>query len=127
MSMPEISLMIGVGTLLIGVTTLFVGIFALRSARRSAELAEGRMEYLREEKERLEFYRQESRYLEEELKQERQERQERLEAKRKVDRLEMEREKVRDAQQESPTKRPQEGTGNQQKGERIRVWWRGRR
>ena len=124
MSMPEISFIVGVGTLLVGTMTLIVGILTLRSGRRSAELAESRNEYLREEKERLEFYRQERLYLEEALKQERQER---LEAQRKVDRLETEREKLRDAQQERTLRRPQEDTENQQVGERIKVWWRRRR
>ena len=52
--MTEISLVIGIlvvgiGTLLIGGASLIVGILALRSTRRSLELAEHRIEYLREE------------------------------------------------------------------------------
>ena len=69
----------------------------MRSVWRSVELAEKRKQYLHEEQERLAFYREESKGLEEVLEQERRER---LEIQRKAERLE--REKLREAQLESP-------------------------
>jgi len=92
-------LIVGISILLVGVATLIVGILALRSARGSLGLAENRMEYLREEQDRLAFLREERQTLVEELKQERQER---LEAQQKADYLERERKKFPEAQQEGP-------------------------
>ncbi len=102
--MIEANLIVGtfvvaISTLLVGLTTLIVGILALRSARRSLGLAENRIEYLREEQDRLTFLREERQTLVEELKQERQER---LEAQQKVDHLEWERRGFPEAQQEGP-------------------------
>ena len=87
---------VGIGTFLFGIVTFVLAVFILRSVRRSVELAEERKQYLREEQERLAFYREESKGLEEALEQERRER---LEAQRKVELLE--REKLREAQSES--------------------------
>ncbi len=38
---------VGAGALLVGVVTLVVAVLVLRNARRAAQLAEDRMEYLR--------------------------------------------------------------------------------
>ncbi len=64
---------IGVGTLFVGVLTLLFAVLAWRSAQRSVALAEKRDEYLIEERERMEFMRQEHRSLQEELQSEREE------------------------------------------------------
>lgn len=79
---------ISIGTLCVGVVILAVAFLGMRSARRSAELAEHRMEYLREEHDRLVFLREERQSLEEELKRERQER---MAAQQKAERAERER------------------------------------
>lgn len=102
--MTEASLIVGIlivaiSTFLVGVASLIVGILSLRSARRSLGLAENRIEYLREEQDRLAFLHEERQTLVEELKQERQER---LEARQKADHLARERGKVSEAQQEGP-------------------------
>ena len=73
-SMIETSYLIGLGSLVVGVVTLVVAALAVRNSRRSAELAEDRMEYLREEQARLEFLHEERRSLMEELKREREQR-----------------------------------------------------
>lgn len=118
--MTEASLIIGIfvvgiSIVLVGLATLIVGILALRNARRSVGLAENRMEYLREEQERLAFLREERWTLVEELKQERQER---LEAQQNADHLEREHKGFPEAQQEGPQlgqdrtmKPPQEVSG----------------
>jgi len=90
-------LIVGISTLLVGVATLIFSIRASGSARRSLELAEHRMEYLREEQDRLAFLHEERQTLAEELKQERQER---LEAQQKADHLERERKTFSEDQQE---------------------------
>ncbi len=104
MDMTEAGLLIGIfvvgiSILLVGLATLIVSILALRSARRSLRLAENRMEYLREEQERLTLLREERQTLMEELKQERQER---LEAQQNADHLEREHKGLPEVQQEGP-------------------------
>ena len=64
---------LAVGTLFVGVLTLLFAVLAWRSAQRSVALAEKRDEYLIEERERMEFMRQEHRSLQEELEREREE------------------------------------------------------
>lgn len=92
---------VGVGTLLIGVVVLVVAVLALRNAQRSVQLAEDRHDYLLEEKERMEFMREEHKSLQEELEQKRQEtqtlnealkqeQQERLQAQRRAEHAEQE-------------------------------------
>ena len=90
-----------VGTLVVGIVILVIAVLTLRNAQRSALLAEKREEYLLEERERMEFMRQEHKSLQEELEQERQEsqslqealkqeRQERLQAQQRAERAEQE-------------------------------------
>ena len=67
-------LFVCVGALLVGTAALLVGVLTLRSARKSAGLAEDRVVYLREEQERLEHLRQERQAVADELERERQER-----------------------------------------------------
>ncbi len=62
-----------VGTLFGIVVILVVAVLTLRSAQRSVQLAETRYDYLLEEKERMEFMREEHKSLQEELERERQE------------------------------------------------------
>jgi gas vesicle protein len=62
-----------VGTLFGTVVILVVAVLTLRSAQRSVQLAETRYDYLLEEKERMEFMREEHKSLQEELERERQE------------------------------------------------------
>ncbi len=64
-------LVVGVGALLVGTAALVVGILTLRSARKAVELAEDRMEYLREEQDRLKYLHEQHRGLVEELERER--------------------------------------------------------
>jgi uncharacterized protein (DUF3084 family) len=73
-----------IGTLIVSVVSLVIAVLILRNVRRSAELAEDRVEYLREEQARLAFVREERRSLEEELKREREQR---LEAEQRAERL----------------------------------------
>ncbi len=88
-----------VGTLIVGVVVLVVAVLALRNAQRSVQLAENRQDYLLEEKERMEFMREEHKSLQEELEHKRQEfqtlqealkreKQERLQAQRRAERAE---------------------------------------
>ena len=100
-------LVVAIGTLLVGVATLVVGILTLPNARRSLGLAKDRMQYLREEQDRLAFLREERQASVEELKQERQER---LEVQQKTDNLEREREQFPEAQQEGPQRGQQRTT-----------------
>ncbi len=90
-----------VGTLVVGIVILVIAVLTLRNAQRSVLLAEKREEYLLEERERMEFMRQEHKSLQEDLEQEReesqslqealkQERQERLQAQQKAERAEQE-------------------------------------
>jgi biopolymer transport protein ExbB/TolQ len=90
-----------IGTLVVGVVILVIAVLTLRNAQRSVQLAEKREEYLIEERERMEFMRQEHKSLQEELAQERQEsqslqealkqeRQERLQAQQRAERAEQE-------------------------------------
>jgi hypothetical protein len=95
-NITDVTFYVGIGTFLFGIITFILAVFILRSVRRSVELAEERKQYLREEQERLAFYREESKGLEEALEQECTER---LETQRKVERLE--REKLREAQPEN--------------------------
>jgi LPS O-antigen subunit length determinant protein (WzzB/FepE family) len=62
-----------VGTLFGIVVILVIAVLTLRSAQRSVQLAETRYDYLLEEKERMEFMREEHKNLQEELERERQE------------------------------------------------------
>ncbi len=73
-----------IGTLVVSVVSLVIAVLILRNVRRSAELAEDRVEYLREEQARLAFVREERRSLEEELEREREQR---LEAEQRAERL----------------------------------------
>ena len=90
-----------VGTLLVGVVILVIAVLALRNTQRSVQLAEYRQDYLLEEKERMEFMREEHKRLQEELEHKRQEtqtlnealkqeQQERLEAQRRAEHAEQE-------------------------------------
>jgi biopolymer transport protein ExbB/TolQ len=90
-----------VGTLGVGIVILLIAVLTWRNAQRSVQLAEKREEYLLEERERMEFMRQEHKSLREEIKQEReesqslqealkQERQERLQAQQRAERAEQE-------------------------------------
>ena len=90
-----------VGILGVGIVILVIAVLTLRNAQRSVLLAEKREEYLIEERERMEFMRQEHKSLQEELEQERQEsqslqealkqeRQERLQAQQRAERAEQE-------------------------------------
>ena len=90
-----------VGTLVVGIVILVIAALTLRNAQRSVLLAEKREEYLLEERERMEFMRQEHKRLQEELELERQEsqslqgalkqeRQERLQAQQRAERAEQE-------------------------------------
>jgi biopolymer transport protein ExbB/TolQ len=90
-----------VGTLVVGIVILVVAVLTLRNTQRSVLLAEKREEYLLEERERMEFMRQEHKRLQEELELERQEsqslqeavkqeRQERLQAQQRAERAEQE-------------------------------------
>jgi hypothetical protein len=92
---------IEVGTLGVGIVILLIAVLTWRNAQRSVQLAEKREEYLLEERERMEFMRQEHKSLREEIKQEReesqslqealkQERQERLQAQQRAERAEQE-------------------------------------
>ncbi len=93
---------VGLSTLLVGLATLTVCILSLRSARRSLGLAEKRMEYLREEQERLAFLREERWTLVTLVEELKQERQERLEAQQNADHLEREHKELPEIQQEGP-------------------------
>ena len=94
-------LVVGVGALLVGTAPLVVGILTLRSARKAVGLAEDRMEYLREEQDRLKYLHEQHRGLVEELEREREEhrgtkeglereRRERREAQQRAERAEQE-------------------------------------
>jgi LPS O-antigen subunit length determinant protein (WzzB/FepE family) len=65
---------VGVGALLVGIATLVVVVLTLRSAQSAVQLAEARIEYLREEQKRLDQLREQHKTLNEELVRERQER-----------------------------------------------------
>jgi hypothetical protein len=84
--MIEPSYLISLGSLVVGVVTLVVAALAFRNSRRSAQLAEDRMEYLREEQARLEFLHEERRSLMEELKREREQRLENQQEAERADR-----------------------------------------
>ncbi len=88
--MAEALLFIGLSSLLtVGVATLVMAALTLRSARKSVELAQNRMEYLREEQARLlAFVREEHQSFKEDLKREREQH---LEAQRRAERLNHER------------------------------------
>jgi uncharacterized protein (DUF3084 family) len=73
-SLGGVLLVVCIGALLVGTAALVVGVLTLRSARKSVGLAEDRMQYLREEQERLEHLRQERQAVADELERERQER-----------------------------------------------------
>src|SRR3712207_265530 len=83
--MTEALLFVGVGSLLIvGAATLAVATLTLRKARRYVELAEERLEYLREgQAHLLVFLLEERQSLKEELEQEREQH---LEARRRAER-----------------------------------------
>ena len=66
--MAEALPFVSISALLVGAATQVIAALAFRHARRSAELAEDRIEYLREEQARLEFLHEERRSLAEELK-----------------------------------------------------------
>jgi biopolymer transport protein ExbB/TolQ len=68
------SLVVVLVTLVVVLVTLVCVVRALREVRRTASLAEERMTYLHEEQERLSFFREQHRGLEEKLERERQER-----------------------------------------------------
>lgn len=72
--MAEALPFISISTLVVGVVTLVIAALIFRHSRRSAELAEDRMEYLREEQARLVFFHEERQSLAEELKREREQR-----------------------------------------------------
>jgi uncharacterized protein (DUF3084 family) len=103
-------LLVGVGTLLVGIATLVVGTLTLRSAREAVGLAEGRMRYLSEERERLDHLHQERRALADELERERQER------RALAEQLERDREERLEAQQ-----RAQEATREAQREAAARL------
>ena len=65
---------IDLATLFLVLVTLVVAVIALQNTRRTASLAEDRMSYLREERERLSFFHEQEHRLEGELERERQER-----------------------------------------------------
>jgi hypothetical protein len=91
-------LYVGIATLLIvTATTLVVVTLILRNARRSVDLAESRMKYLREEQARLAYLREERGSLKEEL---RQEREQHLEAERRAERFKQERLLLRQDQEQ---------------------------
>jgi signal transduction histidine kinase len=90
-----------VGTLFAVVITLVIGVLTLRNARRAAQLAEERNEYLLEEQTRLRALREEHQGLREDLQSERQarwslqeelkqERQARVEAQQRAEKAEQE-------------------------------------
>jgi hypothetical protein len=86
--MTEAVLSISIASLVVGVGTLVIAAFTLWNARRSMELAEDCMEYLREEQARLlVFLREERQTPKEESKQEREQY---LEAQRRAERLSQE-------------------------------------
>jgi DNA repair exonuclease SbcCD ATPase subunit len=96
--MAEMLLYVGIGALLIvTATTLVVATLILRNARRSVDLAEDRMKYLREEQARLAYLREERGSLKEEL---RQEREQHLEAERRAERFRQERLLLRQDQEQ---------------------------
>jgi predicted Holliday junction resolvase-like endonuclease len=64
---------LGISTLFVSIVILVVTVLAMRSAQKSVELAERRQEYLLEERQRMEFMREEHKSLREELERERQE------------------------------------------------------
>ncbi len=64
---------VGIGTLFVGVVILVVAALAWRSAQRAVQLAEQRQDYLLEEQERMKFWREENKSLQEELERERKE------------------------------------------------------
>ena len=92
-SLGGVLLVVGVGALLVGTAALVVGILTLRSARKAVGLAEDRMEYLREEQDRLKYLHEQHRGLVEELEREREEHRGTKEG------LERERRERREAQQ----------------------------
>jgi hypothetical protein len=116
--MTEALLFVSVGSLLtVGAMTLAIAALTLRNARRYVELAEERMEYLREEQTRLlVFLLEERQSLKEELEQEREGREirTRRDAARRIDDLKrelLELRKVprnRNVAQESSSTRPEE-------------------
>jgi biopolymer transport protein ExbB/TolQ len=92
---------VGVGTLFVVVLILVVVVLTLRNARRAAQLAEERNDYLLEEQMRLKALHEEHQELREDLKSERQarwslqeelkqERQARLEAQQRAEKAEQE-------------------------------------
>ena len=92
---------VGVGTLFVVVLILVVAVLTLRNARRAAQLAEERNDYLLEEQTRLNALREEHQGLRKDLQSERQarwslqeelkqERQERLEAQQRAEQAEQE-------------------------------------
>jgi hypothetical protein len=87
--MAETLLFIGIGALLlvVGAATLVIAALILRNARKSVELAEGRVKHLQEEQALLAFLREELRGLKEELERERERH---LEAERRAERLKQE-------------------------------------
>lgn len=96
--MAETLFFVGICSLVVGITTLAMAALVVRNARRSMNLAEHRMDYLREEQARLEFMHEERRALKEGLKEERRAR---LDVERRIDRLKRELQELREARQES--------------------------
>ena len=70
---PSLTLLVLL-VLLTGVSSTIIALFVLRTSRRILRLSERRMEYLTDERDRLDLLREEHRLLEETLEQERKER-----------------------------------------------------
>jgi hypothetical protein len=112
--MTEAWLFVGVGSLLlIGIATLGIATFTLRDARRYVELAEERLEHLREGQAHLLVFLEERQSLKEELEQEREQH---LEAQRRAERvpmLQVQRRLTEEFGQETPSEARHEGEGRE--------------
>jgi hypothetical protein len=95
--MAETLFFVGICSLVVGITTLAMAALVVRKARRSMNLAEHRMDYLREEQARLEFMHEERRALKEGLKEERRAR---LDVERRIDRLKRELQDLREVRRD---------------------------